>query len=349
MSPHLTGATMKTVKIGNTIVGDDQPTFIIAEVASAHQGNIEIFKEIIEKIGRAGANAIKFQKFITDELIVPERPRYQSFKKIEFTEEQWREVFEKARKFRWEILSDVFDEKSCDFMDELGVSAFKIHSTDLTNPYMLSYVAKKGKPILLGTGGGTLEEIKKAVQMIKSNGNTDIVLIHGFQAYPTKLEDTNLRLITKLKETFGLITGFHDHIDAEDELATVFPCLALTLGASVIEKHVILERESKGLDYESSLTPEEFKKMVKLIRRIEKSLGSGKFELSNAERKYKEEVKRNIVARSNIPAGTKIEFEMLAFKRSEPGLSPSETSKVIGKRAKVDIKKDEPITEEKLV
>ncbi|HID60617.1 MAG TPA: N-acetylneuraminate synthase [Hadesarchaea archaeon] len=339
---------MKNIRIGKKMIGEGQSTFIIAEIASAHQGDLGLLTELIDKVHNTGADAVKFQKFITEELVTPSGPRYENFKRIEFTEKTWGRVLDSACKFKWEILADVFDEKSCDFMDELGVSAFKIHSTDLTNPYMTSHTAKKGKPILLSTGGSTMKEIENAIEMIKSHGNHDIILVHGFQAYPTLIEDTNLKMIPKLKRIFNLNVGFHDHVDAEHELATFLPCLAVTMGASVIEKHVTLERESKGLDYESSLTPEEFKKMVQNIRNTEKILGSGEFELSDAMKKYRDEVKKNIVARVDIPAESKIELHMLAFKRSAPGLPPSEAVKIIGKRTKTSIKKDEIITWDKL-
>jgi sialic acid synthase SpsE len=339
---------MSTVKIGNRIVGKNKPVLIVAEVASAHQGDVDICKELVEKVGRSGADAIKFQKFTAEELVVA-GPSRKHFKEIEFSDTEWREVFSVAKKFNWEILADVFDVGSCDLMNELGASAFKIHSTDLTNPYLISHVAEKEKPILLGVGGGTNEEIRGAIETIRSYGKGSIILVHGFQAYPTKLEDTNLKLIQTLGEVFGLNVGYHDHVDAESEMALFLPCMAIPFGATIIEKHVILDRSGKGLDYQSALTPEEFKKMVGNVRDFERAVGSGKIELSAAEKKYREEVRKNIVAKTNIPAKTVIKLEMLAFKRSKPGLSPTEAVDMLGKKAKVDIKKDEVITWDKLL
>ncbi len=338
---------MDTVKIGKKVVGRNNPVCIVAEIASAHQGNPETCKELVREVARAGADAVKFQKFSAEELVVS-GPKQEHFKKIELADSEWREIISIARKSGLEVMADVFDEKSCDLMDELGVSAFKIHSTDLSNPYMLAHVAGKKKPVLLGVGGGKPEEIKEAIEIVKKNGCKDIMLVHGFQAYPTKLEDTNFGLISALKERFGLNVGYHDHVDAESDLALFMPCVSVAYGASLVEKHVILSRKEKGLDYQSALTPEEFKRLIKNIREFERAIGHGKFEFSDAEKKYREEVRKNIVARRDIPAGTVITLEMLAFKRSKPGLSPLEAPKVVGKKTKVKILKDEVISREKL-
>lgn len=337
------------VKIGKQTIGEGRPVFIAAEIASAHGGEIEICKSLVERVSKTGADAIKFQKFSCDELAVPTWRGYDDLKKIELTEDEWGEIIRYAKKFDWEILADVFDERSCDLMDNLGAAAFKIHSTDLSNPYLISYVAKNHKPILLGVGGATLEEIRGAANIIKSAGNDDIILIHGFQSYPTQVPDTNLRLIQTLKNTFGLNVGYHDHVNAESELAIILPSAAVALGASVIEKHITPNRSLRGYDYHSALNPDEFERMVKNIREVEKSFGSGTHEFSAAEKEYRETVRKNIVARIDMPPGTSISPNMLAFKRSKPGLPPSEAEKIIGKKTKVYIKKDEIITRDKLL
>lgn len=337
------------IKIGARVIGEARPTFIIAEIASAHQGEVEICKSLVKRASEAGTDAIKFQTFICDELIVPTDPRYKDLKKIEIGEDEWREIIRYAKKFDCEIVADVFDERSADLMDELGMAAFKIHSTDLTNPYLISHVSRKKKPILLATGGSTLEEIGNAIVTAKSCGNEDIILIHGFQGYPTRIEDANLRFIQTLKSAFGLNVGYHDHTDAESEFASVLPCVAIAEGAAVIEKHITLDRSLRGFDYHSALHPEEFERMVKNIREIEKSFGSGLCEFSDAEKAYRVLTKRYIVARVDIPPNAIIDMNMLAFKRSAPGLSRSEADKIIGRKTKISIKKDEIITWDKLL
>lgn len=337
------------IKIGRKTIGDSRPAFIIAEVGSAHQGEVEQCKKIVKKASEAGADAVKFQRFICDELIVRTDPRYKTFKKIEISEAGWEEIIRHAKKFNLELLADVFDERSADLMDELGVVAFKIHSTDLTNPYLITHVAKKRKPVLLAAGGSTLKEIKNAIRAVRLYGNRNLILTYGFQSFPTRPGDTNLKFIQTLKDTFGLNVGYHDHVDAESELAQILPCVAVAYGASVIEKHITLDRRLRGYDYQSALNPDEFKKMVKNIRQLEKSFGSGLWKFSKAEKAYRNATKKNIVARADIPRGTVITIDMLAFKRSEPGLQPSEADRIVGKRVKIPIKKDEVITWDKLI
>jgi len=337
------------VKIGKKTIGRENPTFIIVEIASAHGGDVDECKKLVKMASETGADAIKFQKFICDELATPEYPGYEDLKKIELSDEEWKEVINYTKKFNLEILADVFDKNSCDLMDQLGVAAFKIHSSDLTNPDLIKYVAKKQKPILLGTGGATLNEIRDAIAILNPLVNKNVILVHGFQSYPTKVSDTNLRLIQTLKNTFQLETGYHDHVDAENELALILPCVAVAMGASVIEKHITLDRKMKGYDYHSALNPSEFRKMIKLIRETEAGLGSGKFELSLAEKKYRKSVRKKIVARIDIQKGKRITRSMLAFKRSNQGLAPTEINAILGKKAKVNLRKNEIITLDKVL
>jgi sialic acid synthase SpsE len=336
------------VKIGKKAVSAGNPAFIIAEVASAHGGDAEACRELAKKAGQAGADAVKFQVFRAGELVASTDKRFGTFSKIELSGGEWKKTISSAKKLGIEVLADVFDEESLELMDSLGVSAFKIHSTDLENPRLISQVAEKRKPVLLSTGGATPEEIRGAISTIKSHGNNGIILIHGFQNYPTRVEDTNLRMLQALKNDFGLDAGYHDHVDAESPLALVLPCMAVAMGACVLEKHITLNRSLKGYDYQSALNPDEFGKMVKLVREAEASLGSGPQGLTEAEKQYRASTRRSIVAARDIPAGAAISSKMLAFKRSEPGLPPSEASKLEGKKAKALIKKDELVTWVKL-
>ncbi len=307
------------------------PARVIVEIASAHEGDAALCKKLVEESARTGADGIKFQIFSADELMVSTDSRHEIFSKIELTPQEWEDVISLAKQTGLEVLADVFDEQSFGLASRLGVSTFKIHSTDLTNPDLIAKVAKRGRPILLSTGGGTEEEIQEAIELISSCGNSDITLIHGFQNYPTLLEDTNLKAMESLRKRYGLRVGYHDHVDAETELALVLPSIAAAMGAVMIEKHITPDRSKKGYDYQSALNPNEFKEMVSRLRESEKSFGDGSLDLREAEKKYREATRKNIVAREKIPEGAVIERSMLAFKRSEPGLQPSEVGKVLGK------------------
>lgn len=332
------------IKIRNRQIGEGEPTFVIAEAALTHEGSLDVAKELIRSAARAKADAIKFQKFLTSELLVAGHPYYERFKKVEFSDEEWAELIRFAKKFKIIFFADVFDKPSTDLLDVLGVPAYKIHSTDITNPSLISYVAAKRKPIFLVVGGATLAEIGEAVALIRSKGNARIVLMHGHQSYPTLPEEMNLRFLRTLKQTFRLNVGFLDHSDPENDICIMAPAAAIAFGASVIEKHVTLDRGQKKLDYQSALEPEEFRKMVENIRNVEKMLGSSVRTMLREEIKYREIVRKKTVAKVNISAGTKITMKMLAFKRSKGGLSPVDAEKIIGKITKTDLKKDEPVT-----
>lgn len=338
----------KKVIVKNKGIGDGEPTFIIAEIASAHEGSINLMKKLIEAAIKSKADAVKFQLFDADELLVKQHPKYKSLKEIEFNEKEWEEIFEYVKSFEIVVLSDVFDIRSVNIADKY-VSGFKVHSTNVCDPSLLLYVAKKKKPTLISTGGSTLNEIKKAIEIFKENKNDDIILMHGYQAFPTKIEKNNLNLIKSWRQYFNYPVGLADHIDAESEMAIIIPLIAVALGANVIEKHITLDRSRKGRDYYSALNPKEFEKMVEMIRLTEKSLGSDEFELSEEEKKYRELMKKYIVAKTRIAKGSKITENQIAFKRTlTPGLLPTEKSKIIGKIAKKDIEKDENITIEKV-
>ncbi|MBI5331969.1 MAG: N-acetylneuraminate synthase family protein [Candidatus Aenigmarchaeota archaeon] len=348
--------------IGDKELGKGR-TFIIAEVAHAHEGDVSKMKLLIKAAGESGADAIKFQKVVADELVVENDPRHANFKKMEFSETQWKEFFDYARSLGLIVLGEPFDESSADFFEALGVAGYKIHSTDLSNPSMLEKIAKKGTPILLATGGTTLDEIGNAIKIIKkhhgkiansdelnkisiaksSNEDLDIILVHGYQNFPTRVDDSHLAMIRFYKEEFGLIVGYHDHVDADSAIALILPVMAIGAGAVLIDKHITYDRSKKGIDHESSLNPDEFKQMVLLIRECEKSIGNIRKEMSDDEIGYRRKFKKNIVVRTSIRKGQIIKTNNIAFKRSEPGLSPMDAIKIVGNRAKRDMEKDHVI------
>ena len=339
---------MRKLRIGNKVIGNREPAFVIAEVAASHEGSLEQAKRLLEVSREVGADAIKFQIFNADELVVSSHPKYHSFKQIEFSLEQWLELLDYARKLEIIFLADVFDIPSLELMARTEVGGYKIHLTNLANPFMLAAVAKRKKPVFLAVGGALPEEIGRAIEIIKAEGNEDIILMHGYQGYPTSLEEINLRRITTLWESFSLPVGFLDHVDGSSEMSHIAPLVSLAVGACVIEKHITLDRSLKGRDYFSSLEPPQFRLLVGYIREIEKTFGRRDFRLSSGELKYRQEVMKNIVAAIPIPRGTEKSPPILAFKRSSPGLPPAEAPNLLGRTTRVDIEKDEVITWEKV-
>ena len=336
---------MKDVKIGDKIIGKGHPVFVIAETASSHVGNKEKLKQLIKAAIDSNADAINLQKFYANELAVPQNPQHKDLAIIELKDPDWKEVLDYAKTLNTIIIGNPFDESSVDFFDPY-VDAFKIHSTDINNPEMLMKVAKKNKPMFLGIGGAKPFEIKRAIKILQSTGNDQIVLMHGFQAFPTRLEDSNLKLIPTVEKEYNLPTGFLDHIDAETKMAMILPLLSVVQGAVLIEKHITLDRKLKEYDYFSALHPSEFKEMMFLIRETEKAIGHGQFIQSEGEIGYNTMMKKNLVAKVPIKKDTILTKDMITFKRARvnPGPSPIDVEKFIGKSVNKDLNENDPIT-----
>ncbi|OGQ05078.1 MAG: hypothetical protein A2W61_03080 [Deltaproteobacteria bacterium RIFCSPLOWO2_01_44_7] len=325
------------IKIEEKVIGGNAPVFVIAEAANSHEGSLEAAKKLVRAAATAGADAVKFQKFVVEELLISTHPDFELFKRLELKANEWKELFAYADELGIIAFADVFDLSSAAFMASLNVPAYKIHSTDLSNPDLLKYVAAQEKPIFLGIGASYVEEMEQALSFL----HEDVVLIHGFQAYPTRLEETNLKFLWTLRERFHRPIGFMDHIDANEEFANLLPLVALGFGICLIEKHITLDRSKKGIDHESALNPDEFKRFVLQIRKAELAMGSGKNTFFEDEEKYRLKTKKNVVAKRNIKAGEVVTRDMLAFKRALGGVSPMKAEQLIGQVISKSMKKDE--------
>jgi sialic acid synthase SpsE len=340
---------VEDIQIGNKKIGEGHPTFVIAEMACGHEGKLDLAKKMIKITATANADAIKFHMESTEDYIVPQHEDYEISKKLQFTRKEWKELFQLARKNKLLKISMPNDVPSVQIAKENMSDGYYIHSANLSDEPLVKEIAKLRKPIFVGTGASALEEIEKAIKIIKSFGNKKIILMHGFQAYPTKIEDTHLKFLKRLKEKFNLHVGFADHVDGESELCSIVPLLAIPYGAVVLEKHFTIDRKLKLVDYQSAMNPDEFKNFIRNLRFIEKALGTyGPHKLSEDELNYRKRVKKNIVAAIDIKKGEKITEKMIAFKRSKPGISPLEVKKVVGKIARRDILKNENIRWEML-
>jgi N-acetylneuraminate synthase/N,N'-diacetyllegionaminate synthase len=259
-------------------------------------------------------------------------------KKLELSDEDFTRLFDYAKQRDIIFLSSPFDEESVDLLDSLGVPAFKVASGEITNFRLLRHVARKSKPIILSTGMSAIDEIADALNVIKKEGNKEIILLHCVTSYPARMEDANLKVIETLRNRFNLPIGFSDHT-----LGIAAPIAATTLGAVLIEKHFTLDKHLPGPDHKASLDPDELKNMIRTIRDVEKSLGDGTKKLTEDEDKIKQIARRSIVARVEIPKGSLITEDMLDFKRPGIGIAPKYVEKMLGKEAKHRIKKDELI------
>jgi N-acetylneuraminate synthase/N,N'-diacetyllegionaminate synthase len=340
---------MRKVKIGNRLVGDGEPVFVVAEAGVNHNGDIGLAKKLVNVAKDARADAVKFQAFKAENVVVKdaekaeyqkettgsEESQYGMIKKLELTEEGFRELAGYAKRKGLMFLASPFGKESVDLLDEIDVPAFKVASGEITNFPLLRYVAKKKKPVILSTGMATLGEIYEAIGVIRNQGVKDIVLLHCVTSYPANARDANLRAMQTLKCAFNLPVGFSDHT-----LGIMVPVAAVALGAAMIEKHFTLNRNLPGPDHRASLEPHELKEMVDAIRSIEEALGNGEKKPTDDEEEIKRIARRSIVAKTDIPKGAVITEDMLDVKRPGTGISPKHFEKIIGKKAKLNIKKD---------
>ena len=337
------------MKIANRHICEDSPCFIIAEAGVNHNGKIELAKKLIDVAADAGVDAVKFQTFVSEEVVSINAPKaeYQKkntdvsesqldmIRKLELSKDDHQCLIQYAKKKDILFLSTPFDKSSVDLLVELGVPLMKVSSGEITNHPFLKYVAEKGLPIILSTGMSTLKEVEEAVSVVQGAGCDSLVLLHCVSNYPARIEDCNLRAMETMAGSLKLPVGYSDH--TTDIYA---PMAAVAMGACVIEKHFTLHKNLPGPDHKASLEPNKLKQMVTAIRSIEKSLGSPIKYPVDSELEVRDVARRSIVAKVDIPRGTKITENMLSFKRPGTGLSPKDLGQVVGLKSKHDIKKD---------
>lgn len=322
----------------------DNKILMIAEVGNAHEGNLQKAKDLINASADAGADAVKFQLFTADELLVKSHKRYQHFKDLQMSFDNWKELNQLVKRNGLKLFCDVFGLDSYEVGKSLSADGIKIHSSDITNISLLNKISGWDKGIFLSCGGATEFEIFKALQILhSSNENRQIVLMHGFQNFPTSKEETNLNRLRTLSQKFMQPVGFMDHIDAEDKLAHILPLLAVAAGSCVIEKHITMDRSLKGIDYYSSLEPQEMVSLVKQIRDIQKVLGSSDIIFGSEESLYRKKMKKHLVASSPISKGQVITNKDVTYKRAECDAYSACYEDVIGKKAVDTFAVDEPI------
>lgn len=336
------------ISFGSQVVGTGQPTFVIAEMACAHEGNVETAEAIVDAAIAAKASAVKFQVFTADGLVVPGHELHAAYRRFEFSQKQWEALAQRARAGGLGVLVDVFERTSLTVAEAISADGLKVHSTNVTNPYFIEQVAQTGRPVIVGTGGTYKAEIRDAVEILRRR-DVNTALMHGFQGYPTAAVDANLRRIHDLARDFGLVVGFATHADGDGDGALWRNILALGMGCPLLETHIIIDRSPDKTDYHSSLEPEAFKRMVAALREMEVVLGAGGYELNEAEQGYRSGFKAFIVSASDLPVGHCLELADMAFKRASHGIVPARASELLGRHLKHPISKDDPLTEESVV
>ena len=329
-------------------------TFIIAEAGVNHNGSLKKALKLIDVAVAAGANAIKFQTFKTENLTtdyalkaeyqkyksLKKETQFQMLKKLEFTEEMHKACFKKCKKKKIIFISSAFDIESLNYLKKFKLSYFKVPSGEITNIPYLEVLGKFGKKIILSTGMSSIFEIKNAVKILIRNGTkkNNITLMQCTSAYPAPYDEINLNTIATLRSIFKLNIGFSDH-----SLGIQASIAAVALGAKVIEKHLTLSKKLKGPDHRASLDSKEFKFMVQSIRIVEKTLGNKIKKITKSEKKNIYIVRKSIVASTKIKKNERFSNLNITCKRPGTGISPLFFKKLIGKKSVINFNKNDLI------
>jgi pseudaminic acid synthase len=334
------------MKIGNFDLQKDG-TYIIAELSANHNGSLQIALDTIKAAKEIGANAIKLQTYTADTLTLncknddfmvkggtlwDGKSLYELYEWATTPWEWHKELFEYARSLDIDIFSTPFDKSAVDFLEQFSPSAYKIASFEITDYELIRYTASKQKPIIISTGIATIDEILDVIDICKSVGNENVILLKCTSEYPALLEEANLKTISNMKETFGVEVGFSDHT-----LGITAPIVAVTLGAKVIEKHFILDKSIGGADCDFSLDKKEFSSMIQAVRETEKLLGRVDYSLNEKKQKQRR-FSRSLYVSKEIKEGEIFTLENIKSVRPGFGLHPKYLNEILGKTALKDYK-----------
>jgi len=343
----------ENIRIGDRVIGDNSSTFIVAEISANHNGSFERAAELIREAKKAGVDAVKLQTYTADTITIDcnneffqinkgtlwdGRTLYDLYKEA-YTPWEWQPKLKKIAEEEGLIcFSSPFDKTAVDFLEEMNMEAYKIASFEITDIPLIEYVASKGKPVILATGIAGLKDIEEAINACRRMGNNQIIVLKCTSAYPAPIEDSNLKTIPNLSETFNVISGLSDHT-----LGVTVPIAAVALGAKMVEKHFTLSRAEGGPDAAFSLEPDELKYMVKSIREAEKALGTVSYTLTNKIKKSRE-FSRSLFVVKDVAKGEPFTEENIRSIRPSYGLHPKYYDEVLGKRALQDLKRGTPLS-----
>ncbi len=342
----------KEIKIGNRVIGETSPVFVVAELSANHNQDYGRALEILHAAKEAGADAIKLQTYTADTITIDcDAPCFQinegttwdgttlyRLYQEAYTPWEWQpKLKEEAEKLGMECFSSPFDLTSVDFLENMNVPAYKIASYEINDIPLIRKIAKLHKPIIFATGIAYPEDISRALSVCKEEGNQDIILLKCVSSYPTPYEAVNLNVIPTLAKTYGCLVGISDHT-----MGTIVSAGSVALGVKMVEKHLTLRRADGGPDSAFSMEPEEFASMVRDIRIMEKALGSSEYTLTDAQ-KLEHGGARSLFVVKDIAAGECFSPENVRSIRPGSGLHTMYYEEILGKRAKTSLKKGTPL------
>ena len=339
------------IEINSRRIGSGYPTYLVADMSANHNQDFNQAIKILKAAKEAGADALKLQTYTPDTLTIncnsarfqikgtrwDGQSLYELYSKS-YTPWEWQpKLNEIAKDLGIDLFSTPFDPTAVDFLKEMAVPAYKIASFEIVDLPLLRKVAQTGKPIIMSTGMASLAEIDEAVRTIKEAGCTELALLKCTSAYPASPEDMNLRTITHLAEIFGLSVGISDHT-----LGIAVPIAAVSLGACIVEKHFTLSRSIPGPDSEFSMEPDEFRSMANAIRQTEQALGKVSYDITEKE-KNSQVFRRSLFVVKNMHCGDEFTEENIRSIRPGNGLHTRYLEKILGRKARIDIKKGTPL------
>ncbi|MCW8107601.1 pseudaminic acid synthase [Alteromonas ponticola] len=350
---------MHDTRIGERFIGPSEPPFIIAELSGNHSQDFELAKKMVEAAAEAGAHAIKLQTYTADsmtlnvdkdEFVIKEEDNlwhgeslHALYQKAATPYEWHKPLFELANELGMVAFSSPFDAGAVDFLDSLNVPCFKIASFELTDIPLIAHAASKGKPLIMSTGMASLHEIEMAIKCAKENGCDDIILLKCTSTYPADPGNTNLKTIPNMREAFNCQVGLSDHTGGIGVAVA-----SVALGATVIEKHFVLDRHAGGVDAAFSLEPAELSQLVTETERAWLALGNVRYGATAAEEKSKQ-YRRSIYVSQDMEAGEEFSEQNLKVVRPAFGLAPCHFTSVIGKKAASSLKKGTALKWEQVV
>lgn len=342
----------KKIKIGSRYVGEGEKTFIVAEVSANHLQDFERAKAIIKAAKDAGADAVKLQTYTADTITLDCDNEYfqitqgtiwdgttlHKLYQEAYTPWEWQpELMKYANELGMECFSSPFDHTAVDFMEQMGMPAYKIASFEINDIPLIRKIARLGKPMIFATGIAYLEDMERALRVCKEEGNEQVIMLKCTSTYPSPYEAMNLKVIPNMAQIFDCLTGLSDH-----SMGTAVAVASVALGAKMVEKHLTLSREDGGPDAAFSMEPGEFKQMVDEIRIVEKALGKVTYELTQQQIRSREDG-RSLFVVKDIKAGEELTEENIRSVRPAFGMHTMYYEQVLGQKAKVDIAKGTPL------
>lgn len=341
------------VTIDGRSVGYGLPCYVIAEAGVNHNGRLDLAKKLVDAAARAGADAVKFQTFRGEQVIirgqevfsyqkgrVRQQDQVDMLKNLELKEEWYPELIAHAKKKKITFLSTPHGSfASIDFLASLGIPAFKFGSGELNNLPVLAYTTKFNKPMIISTGMGTLAEVKQAVRTVKKAGNDQVIVLHCVTHYPTRDDQVNLNSMVTMMKQLDVLVGY-----SSNGLGIHVEIMAATLGACLIEKQLTLDQNMEGPDHKASVEPETLAEMVEAVKGIREILGSPVKKPVKEEIETAKLARKSVVTVADIVQGQTFGEENIDIKRPGTGLAPSYYKKILGKKARRDIKADQLIS-----